>query len=81
MKTAIDFEQCSAGWKVVAHVEDLGTPEELEQAKRLIENAAEFGAGLPGWNLEKAAGETDPEQNKWRKAYFARKNWARGGGK
>ena len=78
MKTSIDFEQCSAGWKVVAHVEDIQSDSELNVAQCLVEKAAEFGAALPGWNLEKATGESDPEQNKWRKAYFARKQWAAG---
>jgi hypothetical protein len=81
MKLDINFEQCSAGWKVTANAEGVQNKEELESAKRLIEDAAEFSAGLPGWNLGKEAGETDPEQNKWRKAYFAKKAWARGGGR
>ena len=81
MKTNVKLEQCGAGWKVFAEIEDAAEGEAFEAAKRLIEKAAEFTMGLPGWNLGKEDSHEDPEQNKWRKAYFARKNWARGLGK
>ena len=81
MKLNVHFEQCSSGWKMIADLEGLESEPELAAAQALIENAAQFSMGLPGWNGTKDAPEDNEAQNKWRKAYFARKNWARGLGK
>jgi len=78
VKTSLDFEQCGGGWKVLAHVEDVTTEAELLHAQGLIESAAQFSMALPGWDLKKTAGEEDTSQDKWRKAAFARRQWAKG---
>ena len=80
MTLNVTLEQCGAGWKVLAEIHDVVDEEGLTAAQKLVERAAEFSMALPGWNPGKQERE-EPEGNKWRKAYFARRNWARGGAK
>ena len=78
MKLNIKLEQCGAGWKVFAEMDDMKALEELELLKPVIESAAQFSMALPGWNVKESPEATSEEQEKWRKAYFARKAWNKG---
>ena len=80
MKLNIHLEECSSGWKVLADIEDVKTPEDLKEAKVLVADAAEYASLLPGWDTgKKDANPEQGEDNKWRKAYFARQRWNKGG--
>ena len=81
MKTNIHLEQCGAGWKILADIEDVTNQAELNKATELVQEAAVFSMALPGWDLKKTAGEENPDGDRWRKAVFARRQWAKGAGR